>query len=159
MIEISDLSQPVFITIVWYFGTIAVLFAVVGLYTFEVMVKVIGRDEQEQRVRVAVPWFIPEVCEYFVCWGCQVWRPLKKLLDCCTETGRGALRLQVWRAWWWWWWRRTCKILQLTDTQLPCLQYRNQTVFFFAAFLRKLSGNNWAVNFICSWCAFGGHYS
>jgi len=36
-------------------GTIAVLFAVICIYTFEVMGRVLGRDEEEQRIIPCVP--------------------------------------------------------------------------------------------------------
>lgn len=154
-IEISNLSQPVFITIVWYCGTIAVLFAVICVYTFEVMCRVLGRDEEEQRIIVIAPWFISKFFEYFVCWAFQVGRPLKRILDCCTEDRKGAWGLNsgergddnV---------EELCQNLQLTDTQLLYLQYRNQTKCFkhFYSRFEEITQSLFGMRF-----GLGGHYN
>jgi hypothetical protein len=70
------------------------------MYTFELMGKVLGRDEEEQRIVVTVPWFIPSFYEYFVLILRLSSRMLvKEASGTVVLRPEGTMRPKFWQAW------------------------------------------------------------
>jgi hypothetical protein len=64
------------------------------------MGKVLGRYEEEQRIVVTVPWFIPKFCEYFV----RMLRlsnrmVVKEASGSVVLRPEGTMRPKFWQAW------------------------------------------------------------